>query len=36
MEDKDNGTDLFDFHQLVDQDYAESGAHMVYLIHMAE
>ena len=31
MEDKDNGTDLrFDFHQLVDQDYAESGAHMVY------
>ena len=31
MEDKDNGTDLrFDFHQLVDQDYAESGAHMIY------
>ena len=31
MEDKDNGTDLrFDFHQLVDQDYAASGYHMVY------
>ena len=31
MEDKDNGTDLrFDFHQLVDEDYVESGAHMIY------